>query len=1170
MAASVNPRNDAYGGGAIVRSSPPTSGPQGALGALSGTPAGGPAGGVNPPATPFFARPNEGTNVRIPYSRVVPLSDPRGGGLRPTQTAEQYFKNGKGPGQQGFYDKEVMNETDTLHASRLAFVLAARSGGVLMEATTGIGVQGAQTTRLDGTLQDISYAVNSTMAPQLPGVDRFQKLCSFEYLERYVHVSVNVAKKTVVDLATLSPPPDLKGLRDEWSRGLLRSLVDRAIDRQRTIAGKVDLGGDFDDAIKAANGTAASDADKGPYKMDEKLLSFLEAQINGKDVKDKKALLDFVAALIPANPNAPTALDASGHYDKSKSVVGYSGLPASNANVLSIGDLAKRAGEFGSDINMDPTIKASNNATKQLTIDVKGYPLISNSVPMDKHPYRMQGIFTMDKTAFLRGRGIDSEIVEGSSSIKYGTGYPFGVSRNLGDEVAFAMLEKEMVKMGLFDWTPDGILLSKLDNVPQDALEDQRIDSRDGMLYNLSIQGPCLATNWTGKTEMAVMPMDKVFVLVVADVWGGRYVEKEAVDIVPQTLDGPLAQQVNTLLSAKTPAEALVVQRMKTFLATAGETVTNYPLQPLDNSVYTRTMSEDFSGSVLTGNGPDQFGLSGKRNTLKNESDEATYLTALQTYTGPTSGDFSGASFAYILLGFNAKIEKVMKRIGIPNLIINELLQALVGFEPSTGDPTITTGVKAAAIGKNWFPAPFVRSAGGVALTKPYSNAIDPNSGGSLAKLKTAIEEYVANFVSPLLTGINAGELDKLIDAAKARFDSSNAAEAFEKTLRALYSAPTNADVVVDATNNLSVSALAPYKYLPLLFNEMSPFGNVFGGDAATGPVPVANAVKALLAYRADSAEKQGKLQSAIKGKDIYPVDLGASYKYNNFVSFATTDALGTSNRKDISEWLDKKDPATYERYAEASSVMKKLFALNNNPAKQGTFADIKAGALQADEFAVKNAGSVEEFDKEANIERTNADGTLRRKMTNFRLRLSTSSEMINDSGLAFNSSSGAQMPRSRMGLAIGNRVSEYIVGGWCIGTVMDSAASRASSNLGANLGVRSAPNTAAHSIYVNIEWWSGDKLYRSYANVENMTRARHVAPKPAAAGATRLPTDVGFPDPYNGNAEVFYAYGPEDKVNRPTEGFYSDGSDALLAGGARSIPDAAAEAEGFTKIESR
>ena len=72
---------------------------------------------------------------------------------------------------------------------------------------------------------------------------------------------------------------------------------------------------------------------------------------------------------------------------------------------------------------------------------------------------------------------------------------------------------------GLMDWTPDGVVLSKGTDDPNDEQGDAYINARDGMLFNMRIQGPAIATTWTGDSSMETLPLDKVFVVMVADVW---------------------------------------------------------------------------------------------------------------------------------------------------------------------------------------------------------------------------------------------------------------------------------------------------------------------------------------------------------------------------------------------------------------------------------------------------------------------------------------------------------------------------------------------------------------------------------------------------------------------------------------------------------------------------
>ena len=147
------------------------------------------------------------------------------------------------------------------------------------------------------------------------------------------------------------------------------------------------------------------------------------------------------------------------------------------------------------------------------------------SSPVAKSKTRYQGIFCMDDGPFLRGKGVSQQVISGSTDkLKK----PRMISRNLGDECAFSALSQLMANAGLMDWTPDGIVLSKGDNDPRDQESDAYLDARDGQLYNVRVQGPAISSSWTGDPAMEVLPGDKLFVVIVADVWfegGGAVVD---------------------------------------------------------------------------------------------------------------------------------------------------------------------------------------------------------------------------------------------------------------------------------------------------------------------------------------------------------------------------------------------------------------------------------------------------------------------------------------------------------------------------------------------------------------------------------------------------------------------------------------------------------------------
>lgn len=126
------------------------------------------------------------------------------------------------------------------------------------------------------------------------------------------------------------------------------------------------------------------------------------------------------------------------------------------------------------------------------------------------------------------------------------------------------------------------------------------------------------------------------------------------------------------------------------------------------------------------------------------------------------------------------------------------------------------------------------------------------------------------------------------------------------------------------------------------------------------------------------------------------------------------------------------------------------------------------------------------DFDKVAAAVRNGKLGVKHAKLSNLRLMRATSSFLAQYSHYKGGMDSTRHDVReSRCGLPIhygeGSGGGSYIVGGWCIGTVLDSAASRSVFN---NV-VRTAPASMALNISVNIEWWNADKLYQHYQDKE-------------------------------------------------------------------------------------
>ena len=135
-------------------------------------------------------------------------------------------------------------------------------------------------------------------------------------------------------------------------------------------------------------------------------------------------------------------------------------------------------------------------------------------------------------------------------------------------------------------------------------------------------------------------------------------------------------------------------------------------------------------------------------------------------------------------------------------------------------------------------------------------------------------------------------------------------------------------------------------------------------------------------------------------------------------------------------------------------------------------------------------------FDTLAAAVKQGTKGIASSTMTNFRLMRCTSSYLAQNSGVLMKGAGAGKQAvdaNSRCGLRLGQVdgkdefCAEYIVGAWCIGTVLDNAASR--STVG-HL-VRIAPASMAININVNVEWWSGDKLYKNYMDVGNQVLQR-------------------------------------------------------------------------------
>ena len=189
------------------------------------------------------------------------------------------------------------------------------------------------------------------------------------------------------------------------------------------------------------------------------------------------------------------------------------------------------------------------------------------------------GIYLADEGPFLRGKTLETAL----SKIGHNRA---PLSASIGDIVAFGRLQEMIAQSGACDWVADGVVHTKLSQ--GDQIMDEQLDSRDGQLFNITVGGPAISSSWTNDKHLEVMPLDKVFVVIVADVWDG----KDEVDVHPLhnanddgTYEEALLTAVATATNIRNPGERTayfrnagakaVVTNMRVRLTTSSEMVSS-------------------------------------------------------------------------------------------------------------------------------------------------------------------------------------------------------------------------------------------------------------------------------------------------------------------------------------------------------------------------------------------------------------------------------------------------------------------------------------------------------------------------------------------------------------------------------------------------------------------
>lgn len=176
---------------------------------------------------------------------------------------------------------------------------------------------------------------------------------------------------------------------------------------------------------------------------------------------------------------------------------------------------------------------------------------------------RLSGVNVFETGPFLRGMQVNTNDV----SLKFDkSGKPMlkdfnervktgSLPRNVGDMCVLSAIESEIRLRNLMDWSPDGVVLSKLESPTDQPLSSSEIDAQQAQLFNLAVQGPAITTAWTSDVRdhrLECQPMDKVFICLVADLaW------KEAAGGVETTLPAAMTDVHLKLLDPNSSGEDL-------------------------------------------------------------------------------------------------------------------------------------------------------------------------------------------------------------------------------------------------------------------------------------------------------------------------------------------------------------------------------------------------------------------------------------------------------------------------------------------------------------------------------------------------------------------------------------------------------------------------------------
>ena len=392
----------------------------------------------------------------------------------PLKGSDQIYYHGNGKGKDGPGGGKKVNEYDNLESGELAWILGRRFG---LNALASDG---------DGTTFMANFNSSAHGLGMGYGPDRMQRLAAQPWIENYF--ASMFATKTV----------DLHRLLVSTSAS--QDAVAEIRHYREALAGATVLNGvDVPQLYNYLFGDAAT-AD-----------GWRPSHWRNSDGAADGTNLDTFQGSLDRRQGQPASFLKAGQQEPAGSAqISADELRTLRGDVALDVDLADPFGTGGNRFVMGPDLGLLTPDGAALVHRLNGYAT---------------GLFVLEEGPFLRGKMVEdgpTRMVDPKLRGPDGAGASiFGYCtqpRNLGDSLAFDALYAELRGMSMFDWTPDGMVLSKLESPSGDPLSSAELDARQAQLFNVAIQGPALAKTWTGDPEMATMPMDKVFVVVVADV----------------------------------------------------------------------------------------------------------------------------------------------------------------------------------------------------------------------------------------------------------------------------------------------------------------------------------------------------------------------------------------------------------------------------------------------------------------------------------------------------------------------------------------------------------------------------------------------------------------------------------------------------------------------------